>query len=391
MSDSLNSRLRLLIGEKDLSATRGDLDSLRLTCGDLDLKPLTPGDLDLAGGEGDLRSLMGEGDGLLDRFHRSSSEGDRLAKRPLGDRSRTSLWEADLPGGDCPRPLGGDDLFLDDLSIFRGGGEGSLWGTLESELSLSLSSDSSGGGLFGLGDICRLPLDFCSTSLSLFLLKELSFLSLDWGTCFFLGGGEGEPDSDSESSLSSSLFFLGACPFLPVGEGLSFLTGSGDSTGLLLSGFPLSRATSFTLLCSGLDASLESESDSEDELSLSFLFGIGGDDLLRTSAGPSRSLCCLSSDRLCNISRLGGDSCRDLDSLRGDPSDSLLRVGDPSESILRRVPRESWESILRRLSWDQSPGGDRGLLGGDLQRLGGEKPLENPSLLNGLLQIHAAM
>lgn len=176
-----------------------------------------------------------------------------------------------------------------------------------------------------------------------------------------------------------------------MGEDLSFLTGSCDSTGLLLSGFPLSGATSFTLLCSGLDASLESESDSEDELSLSFLLGIGGEDLLRTSAGPSRSLCCLSSDCLCNISRLGGDSCRDLDSLRGDPSDSLLRVGDPSESILRRVPRESWESILRRLSWDQSPGGDRGLLGGDLQRLGGEKPLENPSLLNGLLQIHAAI
>lgn len=373
MSDSLNSRLRLLTGEKDLSATGGDLESLRLTCGDLDLRPLTPGDLDLTGGEGDLRSLMGDGDGLLDRFHRSSSEGDRLANRPLGDPSRTSLCEADLPGGDCPRPLGGDDLFLDVLSNFLGGGEGSLWGTLESELSLSLSSDSSGGGLFGLGDICcLLPLDFCSMSLSLFLLRELSFLSLDWGTCFFLGGGEGEPDSDSESSVSSSFFFLGACPFLPVGEGLRFLTGSGDSTGLLLSGFPLSGATSFTLLCSGLDDSLESDSDSEDELSLSFLLGIGGEDLLLTSAGLSRSLGCLSSDPLCNISRLGGDSCRDLDSRRGEPKDSLLRVGDPSESILRRIPWESWVSILRRLSWDQSPGGDRGLLGGDRQRLGGE-------------------
>lgn len=102
MSDSLNSRLRLLTGEKDLSGTGGDLESLRLTCGDLDLRPLTPGDLDLTGGEGDLRSLMGDGDGLLDRFHRSSSEGDRLANRPLGDPSRTSLCEADLPGGDCP-------------------------------------------------------------------------------------------------------------------------------------------------------------------------------------------------------------------------------------------------------------------------------------------------
>lgn len=351
----------------------GDLEPLRLTCGDLDLWPLTPGDLDLAGGEGDLRSLMGEGDGLLDRFHRSSSEGDRRDDRTLGDFSRISLCGADLPGGDCPRPLGGDDLLLDVLSIFLGGGEGSLWGTLESELSLSVSSDSSGGGLLGSGEIrCRLPFVFCSTSLSLCLLKELSILSLDCGTCFFLGGGEGEPDSDSESSLSSSLFFLEACPFFPVGEGLRFLTGSGDSTGLLLSIFPLSWTTSFTLLCSGLEASLESDSDSDDELSLSFLFGSGGDNLLLISEGRSRSLCCLSSERLCKISRPGGDSCLDLDSLREDPRDSLLREGDPSESILRRIPWESWESILRLLSWDQSPGGDRGRLGGDLQRLGGE-------------------
>ena len=176
-------------------------------------------------------------------------------------------------------------------------------GALESELSLSLSSDSGGGGLFGLGDL-RVGLlsdELCRLSLSLLLGWGFSPFTWGWTTAFFRGGGEGDPDSESESSLSSSSRFLLAMrPLLVTGDGLRFLLDSGDSTGLLLSEFPPSGDLPLTGLL-GDEASLESDSDSEEELSLSSFFG-GGGDLLLMSDGPS--LIGRSSDLLCRDSLL---------------------------------------------------------------------------------------
>jgi hypothetical protein len=216
--------------------------------------------------------------------------------------------------------------------------------------------------------------------------------------CFFLGGGEGEPDSESESSLSSSSRLGGGRPFLLTGEGLRFLAGSGDSIDWRLSGFPLPRdASSFPLLGFGAEESLESDSDPDDELSLSSFTGfdlLTSGDLRLTSGDLSCPLRCLSSDLFCTGSLRCGDSCRtfrrrgsgDLESLRGEPADSRRLRYAPSE-LIRCLGGESCESTRRLLPGDRFLGGDRWRREGDPQRGGGEYPREYPSLLMGLLQL----
>lgn len=154
--------------------------------------------------------------------------------------------------------------------------------------------------------------------------------------------------------------------FLLTGDCLRFLAGSG----FCLSTCFLSEDSSFTPLCFGDDASLDSDSDSEEELSLSFLSLAGdllltsgdlsrpfltSDDLSRpflTSGDLSRPLRCLTSDLLdkgsllcCESSLAPRQPSGDLESLLddppgsrrlgGDPRDSLRLGGDPSESIRR--------------------------------------------------------